>query len=253
MIKTQSLAQIQEKEILYWREAEHESPESNSPINIFVKMKQSLDFYHCIHKYKEIFLNKKQKRVLELGGGQGWASALLKSINKQDEMTLTDISNYAIESRYKWEHIWNVKIDHAYPCKSYEIPAHDNSFDLIFCFSAAHHFVAHRRTFNELNRVLSPNGHAIYLFEPTSNMFFYKLAYSRVNNQKHTTNHEDLLIPKKIKKVAFECGFETTVDYYPSIQNRGPIATLYYYTLNKLPNLQKVLPCTVNFIFKKIN
>jgi SAM-dependent methyltransferase len=143
-----------------------------------------------------------------------------------------------------------VKLENSYACKSYDIHEADSSFDLIFCFSAAHHFLAHKRTLTELKRVLKPGGSAIYLFEPTSPKYLYSLAYQRVN-AKRPEVPEDVLVPSKLQKIAEDLGLDFQVDFYPTHKGRGPIATAYYPVLARIGFLQALLPCTANFIFTK--
>jgi hypothetical protein len=63
---------------------------------------------------------------------------------------------------------------------------------------------------------------------------------------------EDVLISSKLSALSREAGLDLVVDYYPSLLTRGAIESLYYYGLNKIPALQTVLPCTANFIFRKV-
>jgi len=123
-------------------------------------------------------------RVLELGSGQGWASCLYKQMFPAVYAITTDISQYAIMSLPKWERIFDVKIDHSYSCKSYEINEEASSVDQIFCFAAAHHFLAHRRTLVEIKRVLKPGRSAFYFYEPAtppSRRALYAPAYSELS------------------------------------------------------------------------
>jgi ubiquinone/menaquinone biosynthesis C-methylase UbiE len=78
-------------------------------------------------------------------------------------VTATDISEYAIASLLKWEHVFQVKVDRYYACCAYETNEPDGSIDHIFCFAAAHHFVAHRRTLQEISRILKPGRLSILL------------------------------------------------------------------------------------------
>jgi hypothetical protein len=43
---------------------------------------------------------------------------------------------------------------------------------LVFAFASAHHFAAHRKTFQELHRVLGPAGQALYFYEPSCHPMF---------------------------------------------------------------------------------
>lgn len=235
-------------EIKFWKNSIQERPEANSADNIINKVSDAAIFLDCVKKYLDKIL--KEGKVLELGGGQGWAACLLKRLYPKASITLTDISKYAIASLYKWEKIWDVKLDNKYACKSYKTKEIDGSIDIIFCFAAAHHFLAHRRTIMEISRILKPGGKAYYFYEPTSPNFFYWIAYKRVNNKRPHVP-EDVLIPSKIVQLAKESNLNLKVDYYPSLINRGPKETLYYYFLNNFNFLQKLLPCTANFTFIK--
>jgi len=52
-------------------------------------------------------------------------------------------------------------------------------------------------------------------------------------------------------KMAENLGFNAKVQNFPSIYKRGPLETVYYAVIRKLPFLQKILPTTANFIFIK--
>jgi SAM-dependent methyltransferase len=120
----------------------------------------------------------------------------------------------------------------------------------VFAFASAHHFAAHRQTFQELHRVLGPAGQALYFYEPSCHPMFYRLARQRVN-RKRPEVPEDVLVYPKLVRLAREAGFEAAVEFYPSVLTRAPGALLYYSVLARLPWLQRVLPCTANFRFRR--
>lgn len=243
-----SIAEKQKIEIEYWRDSEFESPESDSIITIINKMRESAIFVDCVNRYKDKFSTA--GRVLEIGAGQGWASCIYKKIFPNAYVITTDISPYSIKSLVKWEHIWNVKIDYSYACKSYETKENSSSVDLIFCFASAHHFVAHNQTLQEISRILKPNGIAYYLYEPASNKFFYNIAKMRVE-KKRSNIPEDILLTNQIIEFAQKNNLNIKIDYYPTYLMRSPFETLYFYVLSRVPFLQKILPSTINFIFTK--
>lgn len=242
------LADRQEIEIEYWRLSSEESPDSESISNIINKVGDAQVFLDCFRRhYRE---PRDGQRILELGGGQGWASCLVKRLHPTLHVTATDISPYAVMSVPKWERLWQSKIDNAYDCKCYETRESDESIDLIFCFAAAHHFVRHNATLREISRILRPGGQALYLYEPTTPRMLHSLAHWRVN-RKRPSVPEDVLIASRIVELAGVNGLEAHVDYYPSLQKRAPFETLYYFALGAVPLLQRVLPCTANFVFTK--
>lgn len=211
-------------------------------------MSEAKVFYELLNKYDKYF--KKADVILELGGGQSWASCIVKKIYKDKHIYASDLTKYAVDSAFKWENIFNVKLDGKFECKSYELPFEDNSVDLIFCFQAAHHFIKHKSTLNEIYRVLKKGGVCIYFHEPSCNKLLYKLAYKRVNKNRPEV-YEDVLIYSELKKIALNLGFKFKHIFYPSIINRKAIPMLYYTLLNKFEFFQKILSCTFNFIFKK--
>lgn len=235
-------------EIEFWRNSPDESPESRSLHNILNKAAEAEVFLACLDRHRARLTTS--GRVLELGCGQGWASCIYKRLFPQADVTATDISPYAVMSVAKWEHIYEVKLDRAYACGSDTIPEPDASFDQVFCFAAAHHFVAHEATLAEIARILKPHGRAFFLHEPSTPRFFYERARQRVM-RKRPSVPEDLLIPADIRRFAAKAGLDCIVDYDPSVLRRGPIETIYFLALRRLPFLQRLLPCTAHFIFEK--
>jgi ubiquinone/menaquinone biosynthesis C-methylase UbiE len=238
--------QVVERE--FWRTSEDESPESNSIHNLINKTTEAKVLLDCLRRYRLQLAT--QGRVLELGGGQGWASCIYKRLFPAAHITTSDISEHAIASVSKWERIFETKVDNAYACLSYEIREPSDSVNQIFCFAAAHHFLAHKRTLREIHRVLSCNGSAYYFYEPSTPRYLYRLAYWRVN-KKRPQVPEDVLITAELQKRAAEVGLRLRVDYYPSTVHRGLFETFYYAVLSRIPVLQRILPCTANFIFTK--
>lgn len=237
-------------EIEFWKNAPEENPSVYSIPNLINKFKDAELFLDKISCYAADF--KAATDILELGAGQGWASCMLKSYYPQARITTTDISPFAIESLHHWEAIFKVKIDERLSCKSYEVPLKDASFDLIFCFAAAHHFVKHGRTLRELKRLLKPGGKILYLHEPACRSYIYPLAKKRVNKKRHEVP-EDLLIYRKLRQLARKEGLSARIIFTPLIRNRSFGGTLYFRMLSKLPFLQHILPCTIDVLMKKNN
>ena len=248
-MKTSELEVRQKIEIDFWRDSEDESPEADSIHNVINKISEAGVFLDCLNRHQDKLISS-NGRVLELGGGQGWASCIYKRMFPGAHVTATDISKYAVMSLPKWERLFEVKVDSSYACTSYEIHERDASLDLIFCFAAGHHFLAHRRTLREVSRVLKPGRRAIYFYEPATPRYLSSLAYWRVN-RKRPEVPEDVLIPSKLRKLAQEVALDMSVDYYPTLIKRGPSEILYFFILGRIPLLQRLLPCSVNFIFTK--
>lgn len=231
-------------EIEFWKNDENEKPESQSTENIANKMQQALIFLAALEKIKvhdKSFSSPLD--VLELGGGQGWASCVLKKEYIDCRVTVSDISPHAIASLDKWERIFDVKVDNSFACQSYDVPADSESFDLIFAFAAAHHFVLHKETFAEAKRLLKKGGKLIYMYEPVTPNFWYPLAKWRVN-RKRPDIPEDLLLPRHLSKYASELDMSMQTIYFPNTQNRGALEKLYYAMLTRIPVLNRLIPST---------
>lgn len=244
------LESLQQREIDFWRESEHEAPESDSIHNIVNKMSDVPVLMDVLQRYQALFAAPRPPRVLELGGGQGWSTCLLKRLHPSAHVTLTDISPYAVQSTHKWERIFQTKLDAAYACYSYDIREPADSVDVVYCFAAAHHFRAHRRTLKELHRILRPGGTALYLFEPTCPQILHGIAYRRVNRIRPEVE-EDVIVWRHLLKIARDVGLQARVDFHPSTIRRRPVPALYYAGLSMLPFLCGLLPCTANFVFTK--
>ncbi|MCD6024326.1 MAG: class SAM-dependent methyltransferase [Fibrobacteria bacterium] len=245
---TPSIEDKERIDIEDWRNHPHESPESDSVHNVINKVTDMPTLLESQRPFDAIF--REATDVLELGGGQGWASCLLKRLYPGARYTVTDISPYAVASVHKWERILDVKIDRTAACRSYEIPAEDATYDCVFTYASAHHFMAHRKTLRELRRVLKPGGHAFYFHEPACRRWIYGPAYRRVNRLRPEVP-EDVLVFPKILALAREAGLEAEFHFTPSLGKRGPTEFLYYLLLNRIPWLQQLLPCTGTFHFTR--
>jgi len=243
-----SLEDKENAEILFYRDAEHEKPEADSLPNLLNKMQDCAVFVSVLPKFDDIFRNATD--VLEIGGGQGWASCALKKLYPKLRVTLTDISEYAVKSCHKWERVFGTSIDESFACRSYEIPKPDASLDCVFCFSSAHHFVKHSETLKEIKRVLRKGGHCLYLHEVTTSRLMYRWAHARVNRRGVVP--EDVIIHKDLLSAAREMELTATIQFNPTLLKRGPAETLYYFVLGRLGFLQPLLPCSANFRFDKV-
>lgn len=249
-VDTDRLTALQQREVDFWRDSAEESPKSDSIHNIINKMSDVPVFMDVLQRYESVFSRPGSPHILELGGGQGWSTCLIKRLYPSARATLTDISPYAVQSAPKWERMFETKLDAAYACCSYDIPEPEESVDVVYCFAAAHHFRAHRRTLKELHRVLRPGGTALYLYEPTCPQFLHGISYRRVNRIRPEVE-EDVLVWRHLIEIASETGLEARVDFHPSTIRRRPVPAIYYAGLSTFRLLCRLLPCTANFVFTK--
>ncbi|HYW49754.1 MAG TPA: class I SAM-dependent methyltransferase, partial [Gemmatimonadaceae bacterium] len=190
------------------------------------------------------------KTIVEVGGGQGWASCAVKRRYPAAQVTLTDAVEAAVSSAPIWERVFACALDRAVAAPAQSLPVADDSTDLVFCYAAAHHFVDHVAALREAHRVLALGGTCLWLYEPTSSSLFHGVAEARVN-RKRVDVPEHVLVPTTVMAQARSIGFDATIVYAPSGLRRGRFESLYYSVLAFVPVLARLLPCTAHFAFKK--
>lgn len=242
--------QKHDAERAFWKTSKDESPESDSIHNIINKLPQISGLAEFLERPEYQHRFSRAQRILELGAGQGWASCLLKRLYPEAHFVVTDISEAAVASLFKWEHIFSTTIDESYACLSYETQEADSSVDLVFCFASAHHFVEHGKTLTELARILKPGGCAIYFSEPVTPRVFYPYVYRKVNRIRPEVP-EDFLITSQMKELAEASGLTMSLDYNPNMSGRTPKAVMVYSVLRRLNFLARMMPCAASLIFQK--
>lgn len=237
-------------ECAYWASTDWEGPRTETLRNLLNKMQEAPVAHELFAHFAERFNRRAGGHVLEVGGGQGWASCLLKRLHPRLVVTLTDVAPEAVAGRTTWERVYATTIDHVAAAPAWDVPIPDSSVDVIFAFAAAHHFVDHAAVLSEHWRVLREGGVALWLYEPTSPGIMRWLAERRAN-RKGMAVPEHVLNADAILRVARRQGFMASSEYWPSTTHRSQSATMYYTLLQTIPILQRCLPCTCNFIFQK--
>jgi SAM-dependent methyltransferase len=232
-------------EVDYWRDSPDERPGPLLLPNILNKMHDAERFAAFFPRFRPLY----RGRVLELGGGQGWASCLAKRMAPEAHVTATDISPYAIASLPHWERLWSVKVDHSYACRATSIPERTGSVDLVWCFASAHHFDDMPAALSEMRRVLRPTGAALFLYEPAAPKYLYRLQKWRANRIRPAVP-EDVLVPSVLRAQARAAGLSLTIHDCLSAPARGPLATAYYGALQAMPPLSRVLPCAIHVMLR---
>ena len=239
----------EEREIAFWRESESERPGAFSLDLLTHKLSEARLFQEKLDAYGTYFDDA--STIVELGGGQCWASCIVKDrVGDHAAVIGTDIAPDAIASVGEWERVTRATLDRTEACRSHDTPFADNSVDLVFTFAAAHHFGSHRRTLAEINRILKPGGHALYLHEPGCKDWIYPMALKRVM-AKRPVVPEDVLRYDHLVDLAHGEGLEAVVHYSPTTTYRGPTETVYYLVMQRARFLNRVLPCTVDMVFTK--
>lgn len=236
-----------EHESTFWSTDPFERPGVDTTENLLNKLQDAPIFWQILRD-REITVQPGQ-RVVEVGGGQGWAACLLKRLHPEAHVVLTDGVIEAIHGRVIWERVFDCRLDGAHAATAQHLPFPDASIDLMFCFAAAHHFVDYSAALREMQRVLAPGGSCVWLYEPSAPRWLQGLAEQRVN-RKRPDVPEHVIVPAEIIGLAPQYALTCTVDYCASIAHRGRAATLYYMLLGAVPLLQRLLPCTAHFTFR---
>jgi SAM-dependent methyltransferase len=234
-------------EAAFWSSDPFERPEVDTLENFVNKAQDAAIFFSLVSARNATF--RTTGLIVEVGGGQGWASCLLKRLNPEATVCLTDAVREAVDGRHIWERVFNCTLDGASAAPAQSLPFPDGSVDLLFCFAAAHHFVDHDSALQEAKRVLSPNGRCVWLYEPTAPSWLHAAAERRVN-RKRPDVPEHVLVPGQIVQIAHKSGLHCEIEYCTSIAHRGRFATIYYMLLGAIPVLQRLLPCTAHFVLR---
>src|SRR3954463_11669398 len=232
-------------EIEYWKESPEERPGPLSVASLVNKMRDVERLVDFFNTYGSFF----RGNILELGSGQGWASALVKRLAPDARVIATDISEFAIASVPEWERVWDVKLDAYYACSSSGTREADSSLDLVFCFGAAHHFSDMPASLRELHGILKPAGAALFLSEPSCPAYIHPFAKWRVNRIRPAVP-EDLLIRRQLIALGKEAGLDVEIANCFSTTGRPLVSALYYRLLSLFPFLTRLVPCAMHAVLR---
>ena len=245
---TPAVAQQIRLETEFWDNDPFERPGSDSLENVLNKAVEAAIFSDIVTQFRPQF--SAAARIVEVGGGQGWASCIVKRMYPAAHLTLTDAVPAAVSGRHIWQRVFHCTLDAALAAPAQSVPLPDGSADLIFCYAAAHHFVDHDAALAEAHRLLTPGGWCLWLYEPTSSKMLHAAAEARVN-KKRPDVHEHVMVASRVLQLARMAGFDASVRYWPNTLRRGRFEMLYYLGLSFMPWLCSVLPCTAHFAFRR--
>lgn len=233
------------REAAFWSTNPFERPGADTLENLVNKTQDAAVFFGLVEQFASLF--QRATRIIEVGGGQGWASCLVKRVRPSATVTLTDAVPEAVAGLPIWERVFDCRLDAAHAAPAQALPCSDRSVDLLFCFAAAHHFVDHDAALREVHRVLAPGGTCLWLYEPTAPRWIHAAAERRVN-RKRVDVPEHVLVPADVRAAAARHGLGCEVVYCTSTAHRGRVETLYFTALGTIPALTRLLPCTAHFV-----
>jgi len=97
-------------------------------------------------------------RVLEIGAGSCWASALVKRFNPKCKVYSTDISVRALLKGVQVSQLLGASMDYVVACDAHRLPFKDGLFDAVLGVAILHHLVWLKEAIGEIWRVLKPGG-----------------------------------------------------------------------------------------------
>jgi hypothetical protein len=111
----QSIEEIQSIELALWDVHKNE----DWLANLSNKLSELRWLMPKFNSYDKQF--RDANTVLELGGGEGWSSCVVKRLYPKLHIIATDMSDSAISGIGKWERIFESSVDTSFSCKSYSI------------------------------------------------------------------------------------------------------------------------------------
>lgn len=226
---------------------------ANPDLDPFSHVIAKAGFIGAFRRLLPLFELSDAERVLELGGGRGWASALLKRDHPACYVVASDVSPVPVSHLREYERLLEVEVDDRWAFAASAMPFADEQFDVVFTFAAFHHMIIggrYEETLREVSRVLRPGGRALLLYEPGTPRYLYGLTHWRVSQR--PDQEEDVVVLPRMRQAARAAQLSISITRFPdSIGRSSALALLYYSMLSKVPALAAALPCTVNVILGK--
>lgn len=250
------LSDADRKELVFWRTSPSENPLSPFIDSLLVK---ALDLPDFNSKWSLIGL-RPGMRCLELGAGQGWASAMLQKRVPDAEVHASDVSPDALRIAARWEAVFETRLAGRWAFPACDAPFADAQFDRIFLFAALHHmgkgndFTA---TLSTVRRLLRPGGQAHALNEPASPPWLYARANRRFNQVRKEVQgadvDEDVLVLSRLHAQAAAAGLsmEVSRQFTPIYREPSLYGAVRSAVVRALPVLTRLLSGGVHLTFTR--
>jgi ubiquinone/menaquinone biosynthesis C-methylase UbiE len=116
---------------------------------------------YCIQLYNHVVdaVDIKDKKVVEIGSGRGGGASFITRYHKPAQYTGVDISSGVIDFCNRFYKVPGLKFKVG---KAEKIPLDDSSHDVVVNVESARCYSNLETFFNEVHRVLQPNGHFLF-------------------------------------------------------------------------------------------
>lgn len=194
-------------------------------------------------------------KILEVGAGTSWASALIKKRFPKSFVVATDISPFALEKGIAIAKLLESSADYRIACDAECLPFADEYFDIVLSNAAIHHFHDPLRGIREIWRVLKNGGRSCALGEVAAGGLFKRILTSRIGPAGKRAGslgiEEKVFSLKAWTKFFQSCGFTYIEAHFDKTWKRKLydwFVASYYRIVSTFPNvlLGDFLPCNVD-------
>jgi ubiquinone/menaquinone biosynthesis C-methylase UbiE/uncharacterized protein YbaR (Trm112 family) len=198
-------------------------------------------------------------KVLEIGAGTCWASALIKKKYPASLVVASDISPYALEKGSDVAQLLESAVDYRVACDAERLPFSDEYFDVVLSNATIHHLNP-QKGISEIWRVLRRDGVCCALGEVAAGMPFKLILTSRIGSAGRRGRalriEEKVYSLKEWKRFFRVCGFErVTYNFDKTWQYKlyDWFTALYYRWLSSVPDffIGNFLPCNIDVVATK--
>lgn len=158
-----------------WKNLPYEGIERPAWMALLHKKDRILYFYEKILPKVDF-----KGRILEVGAGTSWASALIKRKDPNNLVVATDISPCALEKGLSVARLLESSVDYSITCDAESLPFSDEYFDFVLSNATIHHFLNPQKGIHEMWRVLKRGGKCCALGEVAAGVPFKAILTSRI-------------------------------------------------------------------------
>lgn len=199
-------------------------------------------------------------KVLEVGAGTSWASALIKKRFPHSFVVASDISPFALEKGIAVAKLLDSSVDYRIACDAERLPFTDEYFDVVLSNATIHHFHYPMRGIREIWRVLKSGGRSCALGEVAAGALFKRILTSRIGpagRRARSLEVEEKVFSLKTWKEFFRlCGFIDIAARFDKTWEHKLydwFTALYYRVISTFPDilLGDFLPCNLDIYAAK--